>query len=73
MREESQRIIRRKQRKTDQISKDDQHKEVVQVPSFLLHYQNRLMEQQSIHDLPDHVSRAFQSRRERGTEMRGRC
>lgn len=65
MRQESQRIKRWEQRETDHVSKDDQHKEVVQVSSFLPHYQDRLMEQQSIHDLPDHFGRAFQLLRER--------
>ena len=65
MRQEPQRIIGWKQRETDHISKDDQHKEVVQVSSFLLHYQDRLMDQQTIHDLPNHFPRAFQLRCEK--------
>ena len=64
MRQESHRIIRWKQRKTDHISKDDQHKEVVQVSSFLPHYQDRLMEQKPIHDLADHFGRVFHLRGE---------
>jgi cellobiose-specific phosphotransferase system component IIA len=66
MRQESQRIIRWKQRETDQISKDDQHKEVIQMSFFLLHFQIHLMEHQSIEDLPDHFRRVFQFHRERG-------
>ena len=66
MGQESQRIIRGKQRKTDHISKDDQHKEVIQMPSFLLQYKNRLIEQQSVEDLPNYFDRVFQSRRNRG-------
>ncbi len=66
MRQESQRIIRWKQRKTDQVPKDDQHKEVIQVPSFLLRGQNELMEKKSIDDLPDHLRRAFQFRLKKG-------
>ncbi len=54
MRQESQRIIRWKQRKTDQISKDGQHKEVIQMSFFLLHFQIHLMEHQSIDDLSNH-------------------
>ena len=65
MRQESRGIIRRKQWQTDQISKHDQHKEIIQVSSFLLHYRVHLMEQHSIHDLPDHFGRAFQFCRER--------
>ncbi len=65
MRQESQRIIGWKQRETDHISEDDQHKEVVQVSLFLLHYQYRLMHQQTIQDLPDYFPRAFQLRGEK--------
>jgi len=65
MGQESHRIIGWKQRKTDQVSKDDQHKEVIQMSSLLLHFQIHLMEHQSIDDLPDHFRRAFQFRRER--------
>ena len=66
MGQESHGIIGRKKRKADQISKDDEHKEVIQVSSFLLHDQVHLMEQQSVEDFLDHFGRAFQFRRERG-------
>jgi hypothetical protein len=35
------------------------------VSSFLLHYQDGLIDQQTIHDLPDHFPRAFQLRPEK--------
>ncbi|MBP1696640.1 MAG: hypothetical protein H6Q41_1828, partial [Deltaproteobacteria bacterium] len=60
--QEPKRIIGWKQREADHISKDHQHKEVVEVSSFLLHYQDRLIHQQTIHDLPNHFPRAFQLR-----------
>ncbi len=68
MRQESQRIIRWKQRKTDEISKDDQHKQVIQVASFFLRGQNDLMKKQSINNLPDHSRRGFQFLGERRQE-----
>jgi hypothetical protein len=36
------------------------------MPSFLLQYENRLIEQQSVEDLPNYFDRVFQSRRNRG-------
>jgi len=41
--QESQRIIRGKQGKTDQVSKNDQHKEVIQISSFFLCGEDHLM------------------------------
>ncbi len=69
MRQDSQRIIGREQRKTDQVSEDDQHEEVIQMSSFLFRVENDFMEKQSIKDLPDHLRRALQFRRKRGKDI----